>query len=102
MSAKPRCARCGRRWSKDSKADRDRWNVVTRGGGVTVGHICPRCQTDAEDTEAQVAQASLEYYRTPGGRLAARPKPELDDATRELAQAWIDQSQRQQKQEGTW
>ena len=68
-----KCARCSRRF-RDGAADADRWNCQTEGGRV-VAVLCPACQSDAEDIEAQVNLAMLDYLGPgPDGLLRARPK----------------------------
>ena len=66
----PKCSRCRRRFRMNA-ADNDLWNVVFKDGRVT-GYLCPDCQTDAEDLEAQVNEATLDYRNgrlLPDGRL---------------------------------
>ena len=98
---KPRCTRCGARYTKDSREDRANWNVDVR-GGLVVGYTCPRCQTDAEDVEARVKAAALDYVSLGGGVVGVCFKDELDDETREFAERWIGELQREQREEGTW
>ena len=53
-----RCMRCGRAY-KDA-TDIELWNMDCW-HGYLMGVICPDCQTDSEDMEAQVNEATFDY-----------------------------------------
>lgn len=74
-----RCSRCGRLLRDAPCVGALRWNVAAR-DGCAVGFVCPDCQTDAEDPEAQAAEAALDYSRDCFGRMAATPKGGALDA----------------------
>jgi hypothetical protein len=63
------CHRCGRRY----RNDRGDWNVQMR-HGIALWILCPDCQTDAEDLEAQVNLAATDYRRDAFGRTIGFPK----------------------------
>jgi len=65
-----KCRQCQRRYH-----DRGAWNAVVE-RGVVVGVLCPRCQTPAENAEAEIHDATLHYDRDGAGRLIGRPKGE--------------------------
>lgn len=74
-----RCSRCGRLLRDAPCVDALRWNVDAQ-NGCAVGFVCPDCQTDAEDVEAQANEAVLDYSRDRLGRMAATPKGGALDA----------------------
>ncbi len=63
-----RCGRCRRRMRRP-----DGWNATVR-AGLVVAHLCPTCQTPAENTEAEINEALLIYGRAADGRHLARPR----------------------------
>ncbi|WP_067977116.1 hypothetical protein [Mycolicibacter icosiumassiliensis] len=65
-----RCERCGKRLRSLAA---EGWNVrVER--GRPVGVICPGCQTPAENAEATINEATLDYGLDEFGRMVARVK----------------------------
>ncbi|MEU5242381.1 hypothetical protein ACH4UR_37400 [Streptomyces lydicus] len=56
------CYRCTRACWKEAD-DASRWNTEFD-RGVRVGLICPECQTPAENAEAEVKAATLDYAHT--------------------------------------
>lgn len=66
-----RCERCGKRLRNLGAGDG--WNVRAE-RGVILGLICPGCQTAAENAEALINEATLDYGMDPYGRLVGRPK----------------------------
>lgn len=73
MAAKmARCERCGKRLR--SLAAAEGWNVRVERGGRPVGVICPGCQTPAENAEAVIHEATLDYGLDEFGRMVARAK----------------------------
>jgi hypothetical protein len=64
------CDRCGRRL-RNPGPDCE-WNVIVELGVIT-GLICPNCQTPAENAEAAIHEATLDYAVI-DGRLAGRHK----------------------------
>ena len=53
------CMRCGR---SELAGNAENWNTVFDQGAI-VGHVCPDCQTDEEDIEAQVNDALMGYSK---------------------------------------
>ncbi|KKB98576.1 hypothetical protein [Mycolicibacter arupensis] len=66
-----RCERCGKRLR--SLAAAEGWNVRAE-GGYPVGLICPGCQSPAENAEAIIHEATLDYGLDEFGRMVARVK----------------------------
>jgi hypothetical protein len=69
------CKRCARELHRADQ-DADRWNTEYQ-RGRQVGFICPDCQTDVEDLEAEVNLATTDYTsmrRDAFGLWRARPK----------------------------
>jgi hypothetical protein len=64
----PRCERCSRRY----RGTRD-WNATLL-SGVIVSVLCPTCQTTAENIEAVVHEATLDYDQNDDGRYVGRPR----------------------------
>jgi hypothetical protein len=54
------------------------WNVTFL-DGVVAGLLCPQCQTPEEDAEAEINEATLDYFVLPDGRLAGIPRGGSDD-----------------------
>lgn len=75
-----KCSRCGRRFRMGAQ-DAPYWNAVFH-DGIMTGALCPDCQTDAEDLEAQVNDAVFDYSKAyvRDGRVHA---PYKDAATTE-------------------
>lgn len=70
MTKALKCSRCGRRWR-----GQEDWNATMK-GGVIVGALCPDCQTAAENAEAVINEATLDYKLDEQGRTVAKPKGE--------------------------
>lgn len=71
MSAPIRCTRCGRRLRGNAEA----WNAQFEAGRI-VAVICPSCQSPAENAEAEINDATLNYRTTvEHGRLEVRAFP---------------------------
>lgn len=62
------CERCARRYR-----NRGAWNCVFR-AGACIALLCPRCQTPEENAEAEINEATLDYFVLPNGRVAASAK----------------------------
>jgi len=72
------CYRCRRRFGGSDEHDADRWNAVFR-GGHPMALLCPDCQTEDEDAEAERNLARIDYVaggRLPDGRFFAQIKSE--------------------------
>lgn len=68
---KMRCTRCNRRHR--TVGTDDGWNVEFR-REIFVAKICPACQTPAENAEAAVKEATLDYRVDAFGQLVTFPK----------------------------
>lgn len=72
------CMRCGK---SEFVGNAEGWNTVFD-KGVIVGHICPGCQTDEEDIEAQVNEALTDYSNVKAVR-------NLDDLLNLFRPLWV-------------
>ena len=71
-----KCDRCGK---VEFAGTAEKWNAVF-GKGIITGFLCPDCQTDEEDLEAQVNEAVIDYSKT----VTVSTIPELLDLFRPL------------------
>jgi len=70
---KVKCKRCGKRSTLEQAAAQN-WNTVFDRGRAT-GYLCHECQTPAENLEAEVNHATIEYMGYDQyGRMWGRPK----------------------------
>lgn len=68
-----RCSRCGRRLRNPASQAGKGWNVEMKGGEARA-YLCPDCQTPEENAEAEINEATLDYFRLPGGQVFGQPK----------------------------
>ena len=79
------CLRCGK---TEFAGNADNWNAVFD-AGVIVAFLCPDCQTDEENIEAQVNEATIDYSKmkivSTLDELMELLRPRFDEALETIA-----------------